>query len=55
MAAGIVKRKSGVEWEFPMWLVWSLIVLVVLLLIIGLMTGTLRDLIGKVIEVIKQS
>lgn len=53
MAAGIVKRKRGMEWEFPVWLIWMLVALVVLLLIIGLATGTIQDLVGKLIELVR--
>ncbi len=53
MAARIVRRKRGMEWEFPVWLIWMLVALVVLLLIIGLATGTIQDLVGKLIELVR--
>ena len=52
MQAGISKRG---EWDLPVWLIWSLIALVVLLLIIGLGSGKLGEMIGKLGEVLRQS
>lgn len=41
------------EWDIPVWLIWSLIALIVLILIIGLGSGKLAELAGKIGEVLR--
>ena len=52
MSVRISKRG---EWDMPVWLIWSLIALVVLLLIIGIGSGKLGEMVGKLGEVLRQS
>lgn len=49
------KTSKRGEWDMPVWLIWSLIALVVLLLIIGVGSGKLSEMAGKIGEVLRLS
>ncbi|MBI2550517.1 hypothetical protein HYV83_05060 [Candidatus Woesearchaeota archaeon] len=48
MAARIVKRKRGIEWDLPVWLIWSLIALVVILIVLAVSSGKMSSLLRTI-------